>query len=193
MLETLDRQWTLAINSIHCPFSDSVWMLFSDKHVWFFFYAIIAGIIIWRLGWRKGLIMIVSIALCIVCVDQGCNVVKDYFQRLRPCNDPLMYGQGLHILEAPHSYYKYGFFSAHAGNAFAFATASSIALRMDKRLKWRGYVIGVHIWALLVAASRIFVGKHFLGDVMVGIMVGVAVALVICTLARLLVNKLKIK
>jgi undecaprenyl-diphosphatase len=28
------------------------------------------------------------------------------------------------------------------------------------------------IWAVLVAISRIFVGKHYLGDVMVGALVG---------------------
>lgn len=33
----------------------------------------------------------------------------------------------------------------------------------------------IYSWATLVAISRIFVGKHFLGDVIVGTLVGLAI------------------
>lgn len=193
MLETLDRQWTLAINSMHSPFCDSVWMFFSAKQIWFIFYALIAGLIIWRLGWKKGLIAILSIALCIVCVDQACNLVKDSVQRLRPCNDPLMYGNGLNVLASPSQRYRYGFFSAHAANAMAFAALSTLALRMDKRRKWAVYGVLVHIWALLVAVSRVFVGKHFLGDILTGLAVGLVAAHLTGILMRRVINRLQIR
>jgi undecaprenyl-diphosphatase len=34
------------------------------------------------------------------------------------------------------------------------------------------YAIWMFIWAPLVAISRVFVGKHYLGDVLVGALVG---------------------
>lgn len=37
----------------------------------------------------------------------------------------------------------------------------------------------VIFWALLVGISRVFVGKHFLGDVMVGFFVGTLFAYII--------------
>ena len=47
-------------------------------------------------------------------------------------------------------------------------TASYAA--MPKWLKAYGW--WMFFWAFMVAVSRIFVGKHYLGDVLVGILVG---------------------
>jgi undecaprenyl-diphosphatase len=39
--------------------------------------------------------------------------------------------------------------------------------------KWlKAYGWWMFFWAFMVAVSRIFVGKHYLGDVIVGILVG---------------------
>jgi len=192
-IEALDKDLTLAINSLDCSFTDQIWILFSDKKLWFPFYLLVAAALIWRLGWKRGLIMIITAALCITCVDQFANFIKDSVARLRPCNDDWMVLQGLHILEAPHPKYPYGFYSAHAGNAMAFSVLTFLAFRMEKK---NGYVIRYGVaaitWAFLVGVSRIFVGKHFLGDVLVGFAVGAAVAATLFLLARYAVRKLKI-
>lgn len=192
-LNTLDHELTLAVNILHTPFTDAMWLAFSDRQIWYVLYLIIAGIVIWRVGWKKGLIMILAVVICIVAVDQGCNLVKHSAERLRPCWDEWMISHGLNILEKPSERSLYGFFSGHSANSFAFATWSLIALRLDKRLKWKGYAAFIYTWAALVAISRIFVGKHFLGDIIVGAIFGIVVAQGICALARLLINKLNIK
>lgn len=185
-LENLDMDWTLAINSLNCPFTDAMWMFFSNRNIWYPFYAVIAGLMIWRLGWKKGLTMIAATVLTIVCVDQGANIVKDAVARLRPCNDPRMVARGLHMLEPAYAQYAYGFFSAHAGNAIAFALCCVLTFRQDEKFKKYGRAasIGVLTWGLLVGISRIFVGKHFLGDVLVGFAVGLLVAWGWCSLGR---------
>ena len=171
-LELWDQMATLYINGFNSPWSDQMWMFFSNKYVWFPFYAIIAGCLIWRLGWKRGLIAIFTIALTILAVDQSCNLVKDTVARLRPCNDPDVIAQGLHILESPSQRYKYGFFSAHSANAFAFALGSILAFRKGLNHKAHiAYSSIIMVWAFMVAVSRIFVGKHFLGDVVVGALV----------------------
>ena len=48
--------------------------------------------------------------------------------------------------------------------------STSTTATMPKWLKAYGYWI--FFWAFMVAVSRIFVGKHYLGDVIVGILVG---------------------
>jgi undecaprenyl-diphosphatase len=47
------------------------------------------------------------------------------------------------------------------------------------------------VWALLVGFSRVFVGKHFLGDVLVGFVIGALIAYLICLLGEFICKKIK--
>ncbi len=180
-LISLDKQITLAINNLHSEFTDQIWIFFSHIKVWFPMYALIVGLLFWRLGWKKALIYTVALALTVLCCDQGANLFKEGFCRVRPCNDEFMIASGAHIL-AHHG--SYSFFSGHACNAFGFACTSSVAFREDKRLKYRGYMAFIFIWAFLVSASRIFVSAHFFGDVIVGAIMGTIMSLCIAFAAR---------
>ena len=64
------------------------------------------------------------------------------------------------------------FFSAHSANAFGLAVCSILAFRNDKSLPYRKYAAAILTWATLVSLSRIFAGKHYLGDVLTGILIG---------------------
>lgn len=180
-LEQLDRNLTLLINGWNSPFSDPIWSFISDIPVWIPLYAAIVVFLIVRLGWKKGLIVVAAALLTFGFCDQFSNLIKDLTERLRPCNDPYMLNNGLHVLESGG---VYGFFSAHAANAFGLAASTYIGIRMDKRLKYRGYAVWMFTWATLVAISRVFVGKHFLGDVIIGTVVGLAAGIAFGYLAR---------
>jgi membrane-associated phospholipid phosphatase len=41
----------------------------------------------------------------------------------------------------------------------------------------------------MVAVSRIFVGKHYLGDIIVGALVGIAAGFGIASIARIIINR----
>ncbi|MBE6216732.1 MAG: phosphatase PAP2 family protein [Bacteroidales bacterium] len=180
-LEQLDRNLTLLINGWNSPFSDPIWSFISDIPVWIPMYAAIVVFLIVRLGWKKGLIVVAAALLTFGFCDQFSNLIKDMTERLRPCNDPYMLNNGLHVLESGG---VYGFFSAHAANAFGLAASTYIGIRMDKRLKYHGYAVWMFTWATLVAISRVFVGKHFLGDVIIGTIVGLAAGIAFGHLAR---------
>ena len=182
LLEKADQDATLWINSFHSPITDQIWIWFSDRLIWLPLYLLVIGLLIKKLGWKKGLISILAIVLCILCIDQLCNIIKNNVQRLRPCNNPIIVERGLHMLSGASQKHPYGFFSAHAANAIGFATASSILLGNKT---WR-YILP--IWAILVGISRIFVGKHFLGDVLVGFMVGSLLGAIFARLFILLFN-----
>lgn len=178
-LNEIDTQITLFINSLSTPFTDQIWMTITNKWLWFPMYAIVIGVAFWRLGWKKGLLAVVTFALTILCVDQFANFIKDVVVcRLRPCNNPDVVARGLHILEGVSEKYCYGFFSGHASNSFAFAVSSTMIFKMDTRLPksiQRGYAAFIYTWAALASVSRIFVGKHYFGDVLVGAIAGAAI------------------
>ena len=190
-LHELDQDITLWINSIHYWISDDIWVMFSSKTVWIPFYLILIAFIWLRMGWRKALVIYSAIILTILFGDQLSNMLKHAVGRLRPCYDMDMLGGGLRILESKGGYY--GFYSSHASNAFGLAAASVIAFRNDKTHTYRTYAVCVYIWALLVATSRIFVGKHYFGDVLVGSFVGILFGTVISLAANYLIGKYIVK
>ena len=185
-IHRFDQDLTLKINSLNSSISDPFWEFMSDIPVWIPMYLLIVLYIIWRLGWKKVLIVVAGALLTFGFCDQFSNIIKEAVARLRPLNDEYMITNGLHILEKGG---KYGFFSAHSANAFGLATSTLTGLRIDKRLKYRGYAAWMYSWATLVAVSRIFVGKHYLGDCMVGIIVGAAAGLAFASLAKLIIKQ----
>lgn len=59
---------------------------------------------------------------------------------------------------------------------------------MPKWLKAYGY--WMFFWAFMVAVSRIFVGKHYLGDVIVGILVGSLAGWIFARLSALICRRI---
>ncbi len=187
-LHETDQQVTLFLNSLHTGFTDPVMVFFSKIPVWIPMYVLVAVFLFIRLDWRKAVIAVLSIALTFLLCDQIANLFKDGIARLRPCHDDFMVNGGLRILEGTGG--LYGFFSGHASNSFGFAVSSSMAFRNDRRLRYRGYDAWIFFWAAMVSISRIFVGKHYLGDVLTGIVFGTVIGLACGYAARWLMGKL---
>lgn len=185
-IHRFDQDLTLKINSWNSPFSDPFWEFMSDIPVWIPMYVMIVGLLIWRLGWKRGLMIVAAALLTFAFCDQFSNFVKEAVARLRPLKDEYMIQNGLHILENGG---LYGFFSAHSANAFGLATSTYTGLRLDTRARWKGYAAFMYTWAALVGISRIFVGKHYLGDVIVGALVGLIAGYLISRLTCWVIRK----
>ena len=172
----IDQLLTLEINSWHSFITDPIWAFFSEKIVWAPMYAAIIALLIWKLGWKRGLIVLAGALLTFGFCDQFSNIIKHAVGRIRPLNDEFMIAQGLHVLERGGGY---SFFSAHSANSFGLAFSTFVGMKrclcssnaaMPKWLMAYGW--WMFFWAFMVAVSRIFVGKHYLGDVLAGILVG---------------------
>ena len=183
----LDQRITLEINSWNSPITDQIWQFFSSIPVWIPMYVLIVAGLIWRLGWKKGLIMTLAALATFGFCDQFSNFIKDLVCRVRPLNDTFMLENGLNVLE--NATRSFSFFSAHSANSFGLAASTIIGFRLDKRLKYKGYATWMLLWATLVALSRIFVGTHYLGDMLAGAMIGAAAGLLFATVARLIIRR----
>ena len=185
----IDQQLTLDINGWYSDFTDPIWQFFSDKFVWIPMYVAIVALLIWKLGWKKGLIVVVAAGLTFAFCDQFSNLIKHAVGRIRPLKDDFMLSQGLHVLENGGGF---SFFSAHAANAFGLAccTLAGFCTCFKTRPTWlKVYGGWMLFWAFMVSISRIFVGKHYLGDVLVGALVGVAAGLVFGCLSKFLTRR----
>ena len=198
-IHKFDQLLTLEINSWNSSITDPIWQFFSNIPVWIPMYVLIVAMLIWRLGWKKGLIIVLAAAATFGFCDQFSNFIKDLVGRVRPLNDEFMKANGLHVLEKGTR--SFSFFSAHAANAFGLATSTSLGLKLDKRLfpaegnkfNWgTAYISWMYFWAFMVALSRAFVGKHYMGDIIVGSIIGAAAGLAFASLAKLIIRKCKI-
>ena len=192
----IDQLLTLKINSWSCNMTDPIWQFFSKIPVWIPMYVLIVALLIWRLGWKKGLIITLAAAATFGFCDQFSNLIKDLVARVRPLNDEFMLANGLNVLEKGSR--SFSFFSAHAANAFGLATSTVIGLRLDRQwfpktgrpVLWgQVYTAWIYFWAFMVALSRVFVGKHYLGDVLAGSIIGALIGLSLANLARHLIIK----
>ena len=164
-------------------------MLFSDVRVWFPAYGVIMGMMFYRLGWKKGLAVLLSCILTVILVDQVSSAVKDSVERLRPFYSTEMLHNGLHWPVGRYGFF--GFFSGHASNAFGFAACSWLGFRLnDPSRPYKAYGWGVFLWAACVALSRIMLAAHYFGDILVGTLFGLAVGLLMAGLARSACNRL---
>ena len=172
MLDALidfDKALFLTLNGWNNAFFDVLMPFASGKLTWVPLYAFIVAMLFYRKDWKKALLaLLLTLAVFALC-DSISFAAKNYFERWRPPFDPEI-GPLVRVLEGGGDY---GFFSAHAANVFGIAMFTSLYV------KRRWYTALVFIWASLVSYSRIYVGKHFPGDILVGALFGVLVAVII--------------
>lgn len=190
-----DQLLTLEINSWDSFITDPVWQFFSDKLVWAPMYAAIIALLVWKLGWKRGLIVLAGALLTFGFCDQVSNIVKHAVGRIRPLHDEFMMANGLNVLENGGGY---SFFSAHAANSFGLALSTFVGMKRclsnsgSMMPKWlKAYGTWMFFWATMVAVSRIFVGKHYLGDVIVGIIIGSLAGYAFARLSAYIAGKIR--
>ena len=166
-----DKELLLSLNSNHNPFLNNFYWLVTAIITWVPFYCVLIYVII--KNQKKGsLITILALVILVVLCDQiSNNIFKDYFERWRPSRDPSI--SNLVHTVAGYTGGKYGFVSSHATNSFGLALFSTLLIR-----HW-GYGIAIFSWAVLNSYSRIYLGVHFPGDILGGMILGLLLAWVV--------------
>jgi len=155
----LDRDVFIYLNSLGTEFFDPFWLFITKQVNWLPIFAIIAYLTFKRLGWRHALLVVGMVAVLIAFTDQTTNLFKNSFQRLRPGNNPEIAG----IIRAIQHRKSFSFISGHASNSMAAAFFLYHVLK--PYLKYIGFFF---IWPLIFAYSRIYLGLHYPGDILLG-------------------------
>ena len=175
-LNDIDTDALLAVNGLHDVFQDALWWLVSAKWA----SALIVLALLWVLlhqNRRHALLVIGMLVLAFVLADQvSSGLIKHLVERLRPTHDPSL-GDTVHIVNGYRGG-MYGFVSSHAANAFAAATLASLIIRH------RLVTFSLFTWSLQQCYSRVYLGVHYPGDILGGIVVGLLAGWLVWTLMR---------
>ena len=168
MLERLlvwERDAFFWLNGSDSAFWDRFMWIYSGKVVWLPLAVFIVVLLCYRKNWKESLLVLLMIALTITVCDQfASHVCKPIFTRFRPTHHPDFMDQVKVVFDYRGG--KYGFISSHAANAFGFATLLALLFR-DKFFGWT-----IFFWATLTAYSRIYLGVHFISDIIPGALSG---------------------
>lgn len=171
-LEAIDRWLVLTINGWNTPLLDELFWLISGKLIWIPFYVLVLLAIYRKYNWKVMLAFLVSVVLSIVITDQlSTHAFKEVFLRYRPSHNLLLTDK-LHFYQIkPGDFYKggqYGFISSHAANFAAMATL--IYAFFSKTYQFLRWLLPLIVF--LVCLSRVYLGVHYVSDVLAGATVG---------------------
>lgn len=165
-LSGIDQKLFLIINSWHTAWLNPVMVFFSSQIVWLPLVVLILVMAFKQLQRNSFYLFILFLILTIIASDVTSSyVLKNIVQRLRPCRVP--------ELKAVMNFFgqkcggRFGFVSSHAANSICILVFSYLALKVKSpKFHW--------LWLLpaIVCWSRIYLGVHYPGDILGGLMVG---------------------
>jgi undecaprenyl-diphosphatase len=180
----LDKRVLIFLNSFHSPLLDPVMMMITKTFFWLPLYLFLI-FLLFRKFKREAWFILIGAAITILLSDQiTSTLMKPFFARLRPSHDPSIQ-ELLHMVDG----YRgglYGFSSGHAANTIGVSLFVWLTLRPVYR--WIGLIF---IWAILMTYTRIYLGVHYPGDILVGGSIGLICGWIGFTISVYLRNRYK--
>lgn len=170
MLEQLlqfDRNLFFLINQgLHNNFFDVLMPLLRSKYFWVPLYIFIITFFLKNFGW-KGLYLVGFTLLTFALTDFiSAGLFKPVFQRLRPCNDPVLVAYVRNIVGCGSGF---SFVSSHAANHMGIAVFVGSLFS-----KWGyGWIRFLFLlWAVSICYAQVYIGVHYPLDVFAGAILG---------------------
>ena len=165
-LISFDKELLLAVNGSASLFLDGLVKTLTTAATWIPLYLALFYLVLKNNDSTKKILLIVACAALCVLIAGSLDdlVVKPLVARWRPSRDPEI---GI-LVDTVNGYRggRYGFFSAHASNTFSIAVFFSLLIR-SRLLTF--FLIG---WSFVNCWTRLYLGVHFPGDILVGLLWG---------------------
>lgn len=165
-LITLDRQLLLLSNGSGSLYFDALVKILTTAATWIPLYVSLFYVVLKNNNTAARIVAIVACAgICVLLagtVDDA--IVKPVVARWRPSHDPVI---GT-LVDTVNGYRggDYGFFSAHASNTFSIAVFFSLLVRSNL------LATALVLWSLVNCWTRLYLGVHFPGDILCGLLWG---------------------
>lgn len=163
-----ERDFFLWLNHFHADYWDRFMFLYSGKAIWLPLVITTLFVFAYKVKWKEAIILIFCAVLVGTLCDQiSSSIIKPLFERMRPTHHP----DFEHVVRVVNGYRggRLGFVSSHAANGFGIVTFSALLFR------YRPYTIVITLWALVTCYSRIYLGVHFISDIVGGIVTGIVI------------------
>lgn len=165
-LDKIDTSILLYLNGFHNGFWDYFMTLYSGRFIWIPFYASFLYVMLRNYPTKSNVLCLVFIALTVTFCDQTASaLLKPLVERMRPSNLDNPISAGVHVA-FNYRGGRYGFPSSHAANSWSMAF---FAIFLARRKMLSFLLLG---WAILMSYTRIYLGVHYPGDLLVGILIG---------------------
>lgn len=183
-LNNLDTNLFLFLNGPHSAFFDTFMTLFTGRFIWVPMYIMVAWLLFHKKRWQEGITYLLCLALAITMTDQTCaTIIRPVVERLRPSNIDNAISSMTYIVNGYRGG-SYGFPSCHAANSFALA---SFLILFVRRRRFTAFIL---FWATVNSYSRLYLGVHYPGDLLVGGIIGSAFGILCYNFARQIILRL---
>lgn len=168
-----DKQLLLSLNGSDSLFLDGLAMALTTASTWVPLYLALFYLVLKNNeNVRQILLVVGCAAACVVLAGTVDDMlVKPLVGRWRPTHDPEI-GMLVDVVDGYRGG-KYGFFSAHAANTFSIAVFFSLLVRS------RGLTVALVAWSLVNCWTRVYLGVHYPGDILCGLLWGGIVGTVV--------------
>lgn len=165
----LDKQLLLALNGSDSLFLDGFVKTLTAATTWIPLYLALLYLVVKNSDAVIKVIMVLAGAgLCVfIAGSLDDMIVKPLVARWRPTHDSEI-GMLVDIVNGYRGG-NYGFFSAHASNTFSIAIFFSLLIRS------RALTVSLVTWSLVNCWTRMYLGVHYPGDILCGLLWGGAV------------------
>jgi|TARA_B100000768_G_scaffold100624_1_gene93679 undecaprenyl-diphosphatase len=161
----IDTELLIFLNNLGSEQWDSFWFFLTNQFSWSPLFAFLLFLIFKKFGWKNGVLLLLFLIVLITFSDQFTNLIKNTFERLRPCNTEGVIEQIRNFNYKPSSY---SFYSGHAASSMTFSFFVILLLKSHFKYIWV-----LLLFPLLFGYSRIYLGVHYPLDIVSGYFAGI--------------------
>lgn len=175
-INQLDQNIFFFINQgISNSFFDWLMPLLRYRYFWIPLYLFMAIFIVRNFG-KKGWLILIFMGMTFGFTDYfSSSVLKPAFERLRPCNDPLIKAEVNNRIDCGTGF---SLPSSHAANHFGLA----VFLITVFYNRWKPILPAALLWAFSISFAQVYVGVHYPFDVTFGGITGGMIGYIFSTI-----------